>query len=1060
MSQTQRQFSKSLLQQWQLASRGTASFSFYRSSEPTSLCRNASAFAQQQQIPLKFIRLFPNSTYAPFDAVFSLLRHALSESLFDVNEIAYQVTDYKPLQKQLIAILTGTSYQRHEITVADDIYFEKKAFINAIAKLIETLITTPTLIVLSGWHFASTSDIKLLQALATRHLNAPLLLLISIDTQHTLTHRQDDEEWENFLDWLDDTWTLHKVPECKSLPVIDWQLESRHTLNIQLIKQNLKLMAWTEVISLSRVLLDDSSISEKEKIALRLKLAEALIYDNQLDAALDQLEIVQIYQTQLSSFNEQILLLNLLSVTQTLRQSFEDAIQYAESAYKMVQHGNHEQWLMQSLFVKFFAYDKSSSPLPLQDFEKLDLGLQKFKMDCSRLYVLRNYYTYLRYYDELDSQSALYVTQLSIKLAKHLGHTQGIAASYHSRAIIYSYIGNNHCALRCFTISANLRKKLGNKNESLKIHNGLGYFSNLREQYENAQKEYLCAYKIACEMENDSELVVTLFNLSWLYFTTNDYQRSVNILEQLVRICRIRQITHFPFRNLYDVFGLKGYCHAKLDQLASAHQCLERIQDLPFQPSRTGEFLQTLLQGSLHRGNRNLKKARETFEKAPLILGNIVDMDTCLLPKCSIELLEVYSRQGDWESCQTLVDNSLIMSEALSLPRYKNIFNVIKQQVISQHPIYAQNIAVYPLPKTTLQLNQVVRNAKLLTQLRQAQQHLREMQLINRMQSLHKRFTCAKKLAKESLKLMCGNFNIQLGMLHHFDGQDWNLWHQFGEENNDVDVEHCLKKINGTKKPCLETSFYSLGEDGKRATYDFIACLPIFVDEHLYAAITLRNINSNRYLSNQDQNIIAMICRELGTQLQQIEHRENLLKISQTDPLSGLFNRKALLTRLQQELLLYAQHGGSHQCSLAYIDLDNFKIVNDLLGHDMGDRVINQFAELLRQLMRSIDTVARWGGDEFVIVFPNVNQSQAYIIAQRILTALEEQQFFKPLLCEWSGKPEVVATLPPLSCSIGITDCSGVSYEELNEDWLLKQADAALYKAKAEGKARVSVRSK
>ncbi len=97
------------------------------------------------------------------------------------------------------------------------------------------------------------------------------------------------------------------------------------------------------------------------------------------------------------------------------------------------------------------------------------------------------------------------------------------------------------------------------------------------------------------------------------------------------------------------------------------------------------------------------------------------------------------------------------------------------------------------------------------------------------------------------------------------------------------------------------------------------------------------------------------------------------------------------------------------------------------------------------------------GGDEFVIIFPNANKMQAKIVAQRILSSLQKQSFLKPLLCEWSNKNAIVETLPNLTCSIGIADCNGMSYENLNEEWLLKQADSALYVAKSEGKGRVKI---
>ncbi len=1060
MIQAQNSFSNSLQLDWQRAKQLEAIFSFYQSSDPESLCRFASAFAKEQQIPLKFIRLQPNSAYAPFAAIFTLLIQSLNESSYSVEEVVCQATSYKPLQQNLTAILKGEIFKRSEMVVVDDLFFEKQAITEAIVNLIEILITKPSLLVISDWHYASASAIELLKVLATRKLAIPLMVMVSIDSQYALVNRQDDEAWESFLDWLDDTALLHKVPDCDCTPMLEWAYSSTSDLTSQLLEQNASLMAWPEVEALARFLLEDPAISDVNKVELRLRLAEALLFADDLNAALNELESLQVFQELITTTYDRVRLFNLLSITLVQRQSFEEAMQCAEVALDIAKQADDGHLLAQSMFVNFYAHDKSSTPLPLLVFEQLDRELQLYNMDCSHLYVLRNYYTYLRFYDDLNSKTALDVTQRGVKLAKEIGHRQGIAASYHSKGIIYSYINRYQATFRCFAISSRIREQLGEANERVRMHNGTGYFNTLLEQYQDAQTQYLAAYNIARQTCDYSELFVTLYNFAWLYFSTRDYQRATDILEQLVRICRIRQMTHFPFRNLYDIFSLKGLCHTKLGELRSAQQCLERMQRLPFKPSSTGKFLQALLKGSLYGADGNLQQAREILEQAPAILGQVVDMDTSLLPRCSTELLEVYSRQSDWQACNTLVDNSLLMCEKLSLPRFTETFTFIKLQVALQQPVYARDLPVYPLPEVSLQLDDLVRNAKQVTQLRQVQQRLREMQLISRMQSLPERFNTTQELAEESLKLVCANFTIQVGMIYRLNGKQWQLCCQVGNMQSLKGVNNYLEDIADKRKPWVENSFCSLGEDGKRATYDSVACLPVFVEEHLYGAMILCNFNRNRYFDRQEQDILHLISRQLGSQLQLLNHQENLLKMSSTDPLTSLFNRQALLTRLEQELLLYEQHTDTYQFSLAYIDLDNFKKVNDLLGHDVGDKVLKAFARLLVQTMRSGDIVARWGGDEFVVLFPNANHADAQITAERLLTNLKKQKFFRPELTKWADKPEIVANLPDLSCSIGISDCAGVDYDKLSEDWLLKQADRALYQAKAEGKGRVCVISK
>ncbi|WP_427983508.1 tetratricopeptide repeat-containing diguanylate cyclase [Agarivorans sp.] len=1052
-------FSKRILIDWQRSQTNSASFSFYQCAEAEHLVSCASDFAQQQGVPLYHINFNDLSAYSPYRAFFALLAHQFTLSDYSAEEMAALASDFVPLQKNLQAMLEGKSYQRSELVLVDDLYFEQQAIKQALLKLVELLFNQPMVLVLTNWQFASVSAIKMLKALVEDNLAVPLLVLVAVDTQQALVNRQDDEAWESFLDWLDDTTLLHKVPRCRSLPKLAWHYRDCVSCADTLVAENIAFMAWPEAEHAARLMLENSNLNKDLKVSLQLSLAEALLYQGKLNAALSELELLQVFQATLNDVSAKIRLLNLFSFVLVQQQSFEEAMQSAQAALELAEEAGDGHLLAQSFFANFYAHDKSSTPLQLDEFAHLDQILQQYQMNCSRVYALRNYYTYLRFYEELDAGTALDFTQKAINLSRAIGHRQGIAASYHSKGIIYSYVSRYHATFRCFGISSRIREELGEANERLRMYNGTGYFNTLLEEYPQAQQQYLAAYEIARHTGDYSELVVTLYNFAWLYFCTRDYQQVCDILEQLVRICRIRQMTHFPFRNLYDVYSLKGFCHSKLGERARAQQCWERMQGLPFNPSATGQFLKALLQGSLAVADGQLAEAESIFKDAPALLGEVVDMDSRLLPQCNTELLEVYSRRKKWQACESLLDNSLRICEALRLPRFIEIFKQIQTLIEQRRPFYAKDIEPYPLHAIQLNLNELVRSAKQDIQLRQLQQRLREMQLISRMQSLPERFNSTQELAAESLNLVCANFTVQVGMLHHYTADGWQEWACVGKTLPQQQIDGYLAHLKSNHSLWVDNTFCSKGEDGKRATYNAVVSIPIFVDEHLYGALTLCSFNCNRYFDRQAQDTLNLICSQLGSQLQQLQHRENLLKMSTTDSLTGLFNRQALLARLEQELVTYEQQSGGYHCSLAYIDLDNFKIVNDLLGHDVGDKVLEHFAALLQQTMRAGDIVARWGGDEFVVVFPNTSHGQAKITAERLLEHLQHKHFFKPELRRWAEKPELVDSLPDLSCSIGITDCGGVAYSELNEDWLLKQADRALYRAKAEGKGRVSVMS-
>ena len=161
------------------------------------------------------------------------------------------------------------------------------------------------------------------------------------------------------------------------------------------------------------------------------------------------------------------------------------------------------------------------------------------------------------------------------------------------------------------------------------------------------------------------------------------------------------------------------------------------------------------------------------------------------------------------------------------------------------------------------------------------------------------------------------------------------------------------------------------------------------------------------------------------------------------DPMTGLFNRR----RFEQELTRYLAYDARYGTGGAVLalDIDNFKHVNDTLGHKAGDEVIGQVARNIRERVRETDTLARLGGDEFILLLPEAGLEQAETVASVVLAAIRARMITV-------GERQIAIT-----ASIGITrfgERSGVRGEEL-----LVEADDAMYDAKASGRNRYSVYS-
>ncbi len=159
------------------------------------------------------------------------------------------------------------------------------------------------------------------------------------------------------------------------------------------------------------------------------------------------------------------------------------------------------------------------------------------------------------------------------------------------------------------------------------------------------------------------------------------------------------------------------------------------------------------------------------------------------------------------------------------------------------------------------------------------------------------------------------------------------------------------------------------------------------------------------------------------------------------DPLTGIFNRRYFENQLSKELQRASRY--EHNLSVLFLDIDQFKKVNDEFGHQTGDQVLVDLAQILERNLRSVDIIARYGGDEFIILLPETKKSDAKKTAMRILQAIRNYDFFKEKL-----------KIKQLGVSIGISafpDDAGGTYD------LIKKADIALYKAKENGGNQVVV---
>jgi diguanylate cyclase (GGDEF)-like protein/PAS domain S-box-containing protein len=195
-------------------------------------------------------------------------------------------------------------------------------------------------------------------------------------------------------------------------------------------------------------------------------------------------------------------------------------------------------------------------------------------------------------------------------------------------------------------------------------------------------------------------------------------------------------------------------------------------------------------------------------------------------------------------------------------------------------------------------------------------------------------------------------------------------------------------------------------------------------------------VSPERDLTDEEMSFVRTVANTLAMALERLRDEERIRYEALHDPLTGLANRTLLRDRLEHALARSERGDGA--TGVLFVDLDDFKNVNDLYGHAIGDSVLVELGARLRAAVRPGDTVARIGGDEFVVICEQVNEGAAVALGRRVQEAVQV-----PVM--------VRGVEHHLSASVGI------ALGNADPDALLGDADTAVYRAKADPSGRVEV---
>ena len=267
-------------------------------------------------------------------------------------------------------------------------------------------------------------------------------------------------------------------------------------------------------------------------------------------------------------------------------------------------------------------------------------------------------------------------------------------------------------------------------------------------------------------------------------------------------------------------------------------------------------------------------------------------------------------------------------------------------------------------------------------------------------------------------------------------GHEMTKYHLRADAVNESAIELLLNEvfITSSQLSASPKSYVVDGDHSKAIPSD--AVVPLIYQGSFVGLLMVRSDDPSRVWADNELLLLHTVADQLAVAVNQAHLFAQMQQQALTDGLTGCYNRRSFELQLERDLHLATRM--RQPLSLVMLDLDHFKQINDQAGHDAGDVALRMLADTLRAELRAVDTAARFGGDEFVLILPQANHEGAQLVAERLRQRIEET---------------IVPGFGRVTASFGVASFPA---HASSRDTLVVAADRALYNSKNAGRNRIS----
>ena len=657
----------------------------------------------------------------------------------------------------------------------------------------------------------------------------------------------------------------------------------------------------------------------------------------------------------------------------------------------------------------------------------------------------------------------------AIGLAKIIGNELRLANAYHILGYHKLFAGKLDQVMPLYKKSEALRKRIGNPLELAYLNNGTGYFLHQCGDFIGAAPYLYRSVEYALEAKDYHEMSMGLCNISINFLYSLQYESAAFHLDKVIRLMSIAEIQTLSFHTYREILLLYATSMFLAGNTARAYEKYSVIASLKHnfhpQAKTSGEqdeiliealFLSLLKEheGELPRALEILKQERETLFQNYQIITYRIPYFLLFYGDMLLRANRLTDARKEWEL-------------GLEIARKHNygFYEEILQQRTGERE---RDTNRRPGVKR-VDFDRILESARANMDLQKLHKVMDKIDFLNSFQQVQEQHKTPATVSAKSLELINTTFPSDALI---FSLQTAGTWHPI-QELYSPDLEWIHMEILPTLVGSLTNKYKEIvvltPEQEpliRNLPFRSVTHIPVDVSGKTPGHFFLGSLQNPLHGSAEDLQILDIASVQLLRTLEKLNQEEELAeksrmlegmnaeltRLASTDSLTSLNNRGALLGRLfeERDRTERYQDKGHQSFSLLFIDLDNFKYYNDEFGHKLGDAILKEFSQIIKNSIRTVDFASRYGGDEFVLLLPETTTQESLVVAQRILQELKAREGFKDLVETYSGLEATIPQDKILSCSIGITQYPRDA--ATTPEQLLHLADTALYEAKRQGK--------